>query len=78
MTLIESPDPSATVPVDVGAYEALVLVNLTSSQAPAAYGTLAHTAMLNDFISKRDPKWPAGQLVNLKWIDHPFPINKKL
>ena len=78
MTRIESPDPTTTPAVTVGAYEALVLVNITSSQAPAAYGTLAHTAMLNDFISKRDPNWPSGQLVNLKWIDHPFPINKKL
>jgi hypothetical protein len=55
-----------------------VLVNITSSQVPAAYGTMAHTAMLNDFISKNATDWPAGQRVNLNWIDHPFPINKKL
>ena len=79
MSRIDGPDPSATTPKYNGVYEAFVLLNLTSSQAPAAYGTLVHTAMLNDFVKKLNPTdWPAGQLVNLNWIDHPFPINKKL
>lgn len=63
----------------MGVYDAMVLINMTSSQAPAAYGTLAHTAMLNDFLKGLHPTdFTAGQSVNLQWVDHPFPINKKL
>jgi hypothetical protein len=79
MTVIDGPDPTVTPAITTGNYEALVLLNITSSQVPAVYGTLAHTAMLNDFVRKlKGTEWPAGQLVNLSWIDHPFPINKKL
>jgi len=79
MTRIEDPHPSAATPKLNGAYGAFVLVNITSSQVPAVYGTLAHTAMLNAYVKGLNPTaWPAGQTVNLNWIDHPFPINKKL
>jgi hypothetical protein len=50
MNNIDSPDSTLAPPKYLGNYEAFVLVNATSSQAPAAYGTLAHTAMLNDFV----------------------------
>jgi hypothetical protein len=80
MTVINGPNPTdPTTPTTIGKYEAMVLLNITSSQVPAVYGTLVHTAMLNDFVRKlKGTEWPAGQLVNLNWIDHPFPINKKL
>jgi len=80
MTVINGPNPTdPTTPTFIGKYEALLLLNLTSSQVPAVYGTLVHTAMLNDFVRKlKGTEWPAGQLVKLNWVDHPFPINKKL
>ena len=78
MVGIDDPtEPSATNPKSTGEYQAFVLVNITSSQVPAAYGTLAHTAMLNQFLRKTS-KLTDDQVVNLNWIDHPFPINKKL
>ena len=61
-----------------GAYEAFLLVNITSSEIPAAYGTLVHTAILNHYLQNTQSGWPEGQLVKVNWIDHPFPLNKKL
>jgi len=40
------------------------------------FGTLAHTAMLNDFLTAMGLL--QDKRVDLTWIDHPFPINKKL
>lgn len=47
----------------------------------APYGTLIHTAMLNDYLSKHakltDPN-AKDVHVKLNWVDQPFPLNKKL
>jgi hypothetical protein len=50
MNRIDRPDGTAATPVLTATYEALLLVNITSSQVPAAYGTMLHTAMLNDYV----------------------------
>lgn len=52
MNSIIDPDYSDPTNIVNATYESFVLLNITSSQVPAAYGTLAHTAMLNAYLAK--------------------------
>jgi hypothetical protein len=61
-------------------YETVVVCNATSQSGPGAWGAIASSAILQDFLFSDDielgPKLSRPESFNLTFVNHPLPLSK--